>query len=54
VKDKLVSMNIKSYVEARKTIEDIGLSNPDEVLAHLGFKVKWTGLDPNVATIDLD
>lgn len=53
VKEKLVSINIKSYVEARKTIEDIGLSNPDEVLAHLGFTVKWKGLDPSAASIEL-
>jgi predicted nuclease of restriction endonuclease-like RecB superfamily len=54
VKEKLVSMNIKSYVEARKTIEDIGLSNPDEVLAKIGFKVKWKGLDIGAASIELD
>jgi hypothetical protein len=54
VKEKLVSKNIKSYVEARRIIEDIGLSNPDEVLAHLGFTVKWKGLDPNAATVKLD
>jgi hypothetical protein len=53
VKEKLVSINIKSYVEARKTIEDIGLSNPDEVLAHLGFTVEWKGLDINRAMIAL-
>jgi hypothetical protein len=52
VKDKLVSMNIKLYVEARRVIEDIGLPNPDEVLAHLGFTVKWKGLDMAAATID--
>ncbi len=50
VKDKLVSMD--SYVEARRAIEDKGLSNPDEVLAHLGFTVKWKGLDPSAATIE--
>lgn len=54
VKDKLVSINIKLYVEARKTIEDIGLSNPDEVLAELGFQVKWKGLDIGAASIGLD
>ncbi|MCK4735261.1 MAG: hypothetical protein KAT65_22600, partial [Methanophagales archaeon] len=52
VKEKIASKNIKSYVEARKTIEDIGLSNPDEVLAELGFTVKWKGLDPSAADID--
>jgi hypothetical protein len=52
VKEKLVSINIKLYVEARKTIEDIGLSNPDEVLAHLGFTVKWKGLDIEAASIE--
>ncbi len=49
VKDKLVS--IKLYVEARRVIEDTGLSNPDEVLAQLGFTVQWKGLDPSAATI---
>ena len=53
VKDKLVSINIKSYVEARRIIEDIGLPNSDEVLAELGFKVKWRGLDIEEATIGL-
>ena len=54
VKDKLVSMNIKLYVEARRIIEDIGLSNPDEVLAELGFTVKWKGLDMGATSIKLD
>jgi 16S rRNA G966 N2-methylase RsmD len=53
VKDKLASKNIKLYVEARRIIEDIGLSNPDEVLAHLGFMVKWKGLDMGAASIEL-
>jgi len=53
VKDKLASINIKLYVEARGIIEDFGLSNPDEVLAHLGFKVKWKGLDIEAASIEL-
>jgi hypothetical protein len=53
VKEKLVSINIKLYVEARKTIEDIGLSNPDEVLAELGFHVKWKCLDIGAASIEL-
>jgi len=52
VRDKLVSINIKSYVEARRTIEDMGLSNPDEVLAKLGFTVKWKGLDIGAASIE--
>jgi tRNA G18 (ribose-2'-O)-methylase SpoU len=52
VKDKLVSKNIKLYVEARRIIEDIGLPNPDEVLAELGFKVKWKGLDMGAASIE--
>jgi predicted nuclease of restriction endonuclease-like RecB superfamily len=50
VKDKLSS--IKLYVEARRTIEDMGLSNHDEVLAHLGFTVKWKGLDIGAASIE--
>jgi len=53
VKKKLASKNIKLYVEARRIIEDIGLPNPDEVLAHLGFTVKWRGLDVEEATIGL-
>jgi predicted nuclease of restriction endonuclease-like RecB superfamily len=52
VKDKLVSKNIQLYVEARRIIEDMGLSNPDEVLAELGFKVKWIGLDMGAASIE--
>ena len=50
VRGKLVS--IKSYVEARRTIIDIGLPNPDEVLAELGFRVKWKGLDMGAASIE--
>jgi len=54
VKEKLVSKNIKLYVEARRTIEDFGLQNPDEVLAELGFTVKWKGLDMGAASIELN
>nr|QNO53626.1 hypothetical protein NGENPBHE_00026 [Methanosarcinales archaeon ANME-1 ERB6] len=54
VKKKLASKNIKLYLEARRAIEDMGLSNPDEVLAHLGFTVKWSGLDISAASIELD
>jgi predicted nuclease of restriction endonuclease-like RecB superfamily len=50
VKDKLAS--ISSYLEARRIIADVGLFNPDEVLAELGFTVKWKGLDAGAATID--
>jgi uncharacterized membrane protein len=50
VKDKLSSIPL--YVEARRAIERVGLSNPDEVLAHLGFTVKWKGLDMGAATIE--
>ncbi len=53
VKDKLASKNIKLYVEARRIIGDVGLPNPDEVLAKLGFMVKWKGLDVEEATIGL-
>jgi len=53
VKEKLISTNIKSYVEARRAIEDFGLPNPDEVLAELGFMVKWKGLDMGAASIEL-
>jgi len=52
VKEKLLS--IKSYVEARSAIEAMRLSNADEVLTHLGFAVKWKGLDVNAATITLE
>ncbi|MCK4475901.1 MAG: DUF790 family protein, partial [Methanophagales archaeon] len=52
VKEKLSSKNIKLYVEARRIIEDIGLLNPDEVLAKIGFKVKWKGLDIGAASIE--
>ena len=44
VKDKLVSINIKSYVEARRIIENTGLPNPDEVLARLGFYGRMDGV----------
>lgn len=44
---------ISKYVEARGVIEDYGLKNADEILAHLGFIVKWRGLDPNEARITL-
>lgn len=56
LKDKLVSskLNIKSYLEARRIIEGIELPNPDEVLAKLGFKVIWKGLDTSAASIELD
>jgi predicted nuclease of restriction endonuclease-like RecB superfamily len=54
VKNKLVSKNIQLYVEARKAIEEVGLPNPDEVLAHLGFTVKWKGLDMGAASIELN
>ncbi|MEA2074416.1 MAG: hypothetical protein U9O85_01575 [Euryarchaeota archaeon] len=40
-------------MEARKAIEGVGLTNTDEVLAHLRYKVKWKGLDVNAATITL-
>ncbi|HUX78582.1 MAG TPA: hypothetical protein VMW10_02380 [Alphaproteobacteria bacterium] len=52
VKGKLLS--IKSYIEARRVIEDYGLKNADEILAYLGYRVQWKGLDVNVATIGLD
>lgn len=52
VKDKLLS--IHKYVEARKTIEEKGIMNADEVLANLGFTVQWKGLDASAATIALD
>jgi hypothetical protein len=51
VKDKLSPIQL--YVEARRIIEDTGLPNPDEVLAHLGFTVKWKGLDMSAASIEL-
>lgn len=51
VKDKLVA--IPSYVDAKRTIDGFGLLNHDEVLAELGFKVKWKGLDMGAATIEL-
>jgi len=51
IKEKLLA--IKSYVEARRVIEDLGLKNTDEVLVHLGFTVQWKGLDIGAATIGL-
>jgi hypothetical protein len=49
IKEKLTA--VEKYVEAREIIEEAGLANADEVLAHLGYKVKWKGLDVNEATI---
>lgn len=51
LKESLLKLNY--YGEARKTIEEAGLSNPDEVLNKLGFKIIWKGLDPSAATIEL-
>ena len=51
LKEKLVAM--EKYVQAREIIEEAVLTNADEVLAHLGFRVQWKGLDPNTATIAL-
>jgi hypothetical protein len=50
VKEKLAY--IKIYVEARRIIEDRRLLNPDEVLAELGFTVKWKCLDRDAAMIE--
>jgi hypothetical protein len=51
IKERLLC--VKKYVEAREIIEKAGLTNADEVLAHLGYKVTWKGLDVNEATIAL-
>jgi hypothetical protein len=51
IKEKLTA--VERYVEAREIIEEAGLANADEVLAHLGFRVQWKGLDPNEARIAL-
>jgi hypothetical protein len=51
LKEKLVA--VEKYVEARNIIEEAGLRNADEVLAHFGFRVQWKGLDPGAATITL-
>lgn len=42
VKKKLET--VEGYVEAREIIEDAGLTNADEVLAYLGYKVNWEGV----------
>jgi hypothetical protein len=44
-------LGVEKYVEARRIIAAAGLTNADEVLAHLGFTVKWKGLDVNEAKI---
>ena len=44
---------VDKYVEARAIIEKTGLTNADEVLAHLGYKVTWKGLDVNEARIEI-
>ena len=38
-------------MEACEIIEKAGLTNADEMLAYLGYKVKWKGLDVNEARI---
>ncbi|MEA2032125.1 MAG: hypothetical protein U9N41_00905, partial [Euryarchaeota archaeon] len=50
---KVQLMSIEKYVQAREIIEETCLTNADEVLAHLGFRVQWKGLDPSAATIAL-
>jgi predicted nuclease of restriction endonuclease-like RecB superfamily len=52
-KIKEVLVAVEKYVEAREIIKQAGLPNADEVLAHLGFRVQWKGLDVNEATITL-
>jgi hypothetical protein len=52
IKAKLTAM--EKYVEARRIIEEAGLPNADEVLAHLGFRVQWKELDVNEARIGPD
>jgi hypothetical protein len=51
IKTKL--MSVEKYGEARNAVEDVGLTNADEVLRYLSFTVKWKGLDPSAATIAL-
>lgn len=50
LKEKLVAA--AKYVEARSIIEAAGLRNADEILAHLGFRVQWKGLDVEAAMIE--
>jgi len=45
--------DVEKYVAAREIIEDYKLKNADEVLAYLGYKVQWKGLDVVEATITL-
>ena len=49
LKEKL--LGLEKYAEARAIIEKTGLTNADEVLAYLGYKVTWKGLDVNEAMI---
>ena len=42
------------YVDARGIIEDKGLLNPDEVLAEIGVRVKWKGLEVDEARIEVE
>ena len=44
---------VQKYLKAREIIKKAGLTNADEILAYLGFKVQWKGLDINEATIAL-
>jgi hypothetical protein len=43
---------VEKYGEAREIIEKTGLTNADEVLAHLGFTVKWKGLNVEEARVE--
>jgi hypothetical protein len=51
IKEKIAG--VEKYAEARRIIEEAGLTNADEVLVQLGYKVKWKGLDLEEATIAL-
>jgi hypothetical protein len=43
----------EKYAEARRIIEEAGLTNADEVLAHLGLREQWKGLVVEEARIGL-
>ncbi|MGC9444039.1 MAG: DUF790 family protein [Candidatus Methanospirareceae archaeon] len=47
-------LGVEKYMEARGIIEQAGLTNADEVLVYLGYKVTWKGLDVNEAKIGFD
>jgi hypothetical protein len=49
IQDEL--MGIKKHDDARKIFERYGIKAYSQALSLLGYKVKWSGLDPDNAEI---